>query len=59
MGWIIKLDEKGRIVIPSELRIRLGVKEDVAENKVVLARFEEHAIEDDRDESIQDFLSRS
>ncbi len=65
MGWIVKLDEKGRIVIPRDLRDKLGLKEgdaltlDVKENNITLSGPETGRLlqADESEDTLRDFLS--
>jgi AbrB family looped-hinge helix DNA binding protein len=43
MAWIVKVDAKGRIVIPNEVRDKLGLKKgasltlDIQESEIILS----------------------
>lgn len=67
MGWIVKLDEKGRIVIPRDVRDKLGLKEgdtltlDVQEDIITLSRLETGRLVqvNEAEHELKHFLSES
>jgi len=63
MGWIVRLNGKGRIVIPGEVREKLGIKKgdnlvlDIRDDEIVLAILREKKAENSGKEHLKSFLS--
>ena len=64
MGWIVRLNGKGRIVIPGEVREKLGIKKgdnlilEIRGNEIVLFPYDARAKENLKKDDLKDFLSR-
>ncbi len=64
MGWTVRMNGKGRILIPSEVRNRLGLRKgrilsvDIVDSKIVLTMLETEAVEDSGHNELRSFLSR-
>jgi AbrB family looped-hinge helix DNA binding protein len=62
MGEIVEVDSKGRIVIPSSIRNKLGLSEgttlvvEVKGDEVVLSRILTESPARDKENSLKDFL---
>jgi len=63
MGWIVRLNGKGRIVIPGEVREKLGLKKgdnlilEISGNEIVLHPYDMKATESLKKDDLKDFLS--
>jgi len=63
MGWIVKLNGKGRIVIPREVRGKLGLSKgdslvlDIRGGEIVLTILREKKAENSGKEHLKSFLS--
>jgi len=63
MGWIVRLNGKGRIMIPSEVREKLGIKKgdnlilEIRDNQLVLLTYDGEATNHAKKQELKDFLS--
>jgi AbrB family looped-hinge helix DNA binding protein len=63
MGWILKMDEKGRVVIPREVRGELGLQRgtnlilEVRDNELILLTHDKAVTENSAKNGFKDFLS--
>jgi len=63
MGWIVRLNGKGRIVIPGEVREKLGLRKgdslvlDINDNVIMLMVLEEKKSSTLGKDNLKDFLS--
>jgi len=64
MRWIVRLNGKGRIVIPGEVREKLGIKKgdnlilEINGNEIVLFPYGTKAKENLKKDDLKDFLSK-
>ena len=64
MGWIVRLNGKGRVVIPIEIREKLGIKKgdnlmlDVREDEITLTILSGKKAENSRAIHLKSFLER-
>ena len=64
MGWIVRLNGKGRIVIPREVREKLGLMKgnslvlDIKGDEIVLTLFPRKSTKGGKEDNFLDFLSR-
>lgn len=62
MGWVVKMDEKGRVVIPAEVRNKLGLKRGYAiilelkDSQLVLSLLED-VFTEQQNNQLKDFIS--
>ena len=65
MGWIVRLNGKGRIVIPGEVRDRLGIKKgdslvlDIKDNEIVLTMLETKEKKNTNHNQLANFLKKN
>jgi len=63
MGEVVEVDEKGRIVIPGDVRDKLGLKKgdsislEVQDHSIVLAKLETEPIVGGNENMLKSFLS--
>jgi len=64
MGWVVKMDEKGRVVIPVEVREKFGLQRgtylilEARGNQLVLFAYDQAATEISPENGFKGFLSR-
>jgi len=64
MGWIVRLNGNGRIVIPREVREKLGIKKgdnlilEIKGNEIVLLPYNARAKENMKKDDLKGFLSK-
>jgi len=64
MGWIVRLNGKGRVVIPGEVREKLGIKKgdslvlDLREGEITLTILNEKKAENSHVDHLKSFLER-
>jgi len=65
MGWIVRLNGKGRIVIPGEVREKLGLETgaimslEIKDNAIVLSKFQSKTSDNITKDSLRQFLTES
>lgn len=61
MGEIVEVDSKGRIVIPSSIRNKLGVREGTQfkGDEIVLHRILEEVVDQTEPDNLKNFLTDS
>jgi len=65
MGWIVRLNGKGRIVIPGEVREKLGIKKgdnivlDIRDNEIVLTMLDTKATQNANHNHLVNFLKKN
>ena len=63
-GWIVRLNGKGRIVIPGEVREKVGIKKgdnlilEIKGNEILLIPYDTKATGNMKKDDLQDFLSK-
>lgn len=64
MGWITRLNGKGRLVIPGQVRERLGLERgdnlvlEIKGNEIVLYTYAAKVMENSKKDDLEDFLSK-
>ena len=62
MGWIVRLDEKGRLVIPNEVREKVGIKKgedlvlEIKNENIILTKLNSRITEDTKKNELREFL---
>jgi len=65
MGWIVRLNGKGRIVIPGEVREKLGLRKgdslvlDIRDNEIVLIILETKEMKNTNHNQLANFLKKN
>ena len=64
MGWIVKMDEKGRIVIPRDVRDKFGLKKgdalqlEIRGNEMMITKLSTEATGRVNEQELNEFLSK-